>query len=990
MTGSTRGAFTMLRPYLAAEWRALAVAAVSTVAVVAAYLARPFPLALAVDQIIGKHGGGTFELGADDWRLLLFLAVGVLVIALVSALGSHLADDRLENAAERIVHRLRVATYARLQRLSLAFHERKHTGDLVSRVTRDVEAVGSLFSDSLGSLASAGILLAGMLIVSLIIDPLLALTAFAAAPALALVAFRFVPQARANAQRQRAALRELASLSDESLASMRAVKAFGAERFEEERLERKSEEIQSLARAASRVEGRFSGIIDTLGAVALALVIVVGVMRVAAGAISAGELIVMYTYARRIDRPLRTLARGAAKATRSLARAESVAEVLAAEELEQDRPGAYRGPRARGELELRDVSFAYAPGRPAIARLSLRVAAGQKVVLVGRPGAGKSTVAALMARLYDPCSGQVLIDGRDARDCAISWLREQFGLVLQETILFTGTVAENIAYGGEARREQIVAAAKAVGAHAFISELPEGYDTPLGPGGGGLSGGQRQRIAIARTLLRDPAVLVLDEPTTGLDPEGEAEVLEGLEVLMRDRTTVIITHSPTLASIADRVLVVEEGRAITDGSPREVLASRGHTAGEVPLPPSSRARPVPPDEALPRMSLLLDPEAMAPVLHRSLGRAGALRDVHVRYLLYKPHTNLVVQYDVGIDGRSHGAFAMIAARADLRRRAGKPQNVALAEMVDGRSPAPMPLTYDPELEAMIQWFPLDLSLPALANPPERLRDSIRWAGVDVGEIGDHPQVLAYKPRRRAVLRVGDHVLKIYGHDREFRPALHGLRVSSGLSSVRTPLLEAAVAHLHLTVQTALPGTTPDGESDVVRAAGDLARRLHAAESRELPRFEPRHQLRAAAAACEISPFDESRRRRVQELLCELEEQMPDTGVLVPSHGDFNSSQILELDGELGLVDFDRMCAAPPALDLANYAAKMMGASPDLATGLEALESLVDGYGRRPQDMSWYLATAILRRSTHPFRYFDEHWSERVEGFGRAAEAVLRA
>jgi hypothetical protein len=316
--------------------------------------------------------------------------------------------------------------------------------------------------------------------------------------------------------------------------------------------------------------------------------------------------------------------------------------------------------------------------------------------------------------------------------------------------------------------------------------------------------------------------------------------------------------------------------------------------------------------------------------------------------------------------------------------------VALAEMVDGRSPAPMPLTYDPELEAMIQWFPLDLSLPALAKPPEWLRDRIRWAGVDVGEIGDHPQILAYKPRRRAVLRVGQHVLKIYGDDRKFRPALQGLRVSSGLRSVRTPDLEAVVAHLRLTVQSALAGASPGSDVDVAPAAGELLRRLHGSEARELRRFEPRDQLRAAAASCEISPFGESRQRCVQHLLRELEERMPDAGVLVPSHGDFNPNQILELDGELGLVDFDRMCAAPPALDLANYAAKMMGASPDLATGLEALETLLAGYGRRPEEMSWYLATAILRRSPHPFRYFDEHWPERVEGFGRAAEAALAA
>ena len=565
----------MLRPYMAAERSALAVAAIATVAVVAAWLARPFPLALAVDQVIGEHVSGGFDLSAADWRLLVALAGGVLVIALANALGNHLAEDRLESAAERIVHRLRVDTYARLQRLSLAYHERHHTGDLVTRVTGDVNAVGSLLADSLGGLAQAGMLLAGMLAVSLLIDPLLALTAFAAAPALALTAIRFRPQVRRVAQRQRTASKELASLSDESISSMRTVKAFGAERYEEERLEAKSEELMGLSREASRIEGRFSGIIDTLGAVALALVIVVGVLRVAAGAITAGELIVMYTYARRTDRPLRSIARNAARASRSLTRAESIAEVLAADEIVKDRPGAYRGARASGELELKDVSFAYEPGRPALTRVSLRVPQGQKLALVGRSGAGKSTLAALMARFYDPTSGQVLIDGRDARDCAVSWLREQFGLVLQETILFTGTVAENIAYGLEAERQKVVDAAVAAAAHDFIEALPDGYETPLGPRGVALSGGQRQRIAIARTLLRDPPVLLLDEPTSGLDAISESQALEGLETLMFGRTTIIITHSPRLARDADRVVVLEEGRLEDDGEPARLLAEHG-------------------------------------------------------------------------------------------------------------------------------------------------------------------------------------------------------------------------------------------------------------------------------------------------------------------------------------------------------------------------------------------------------------------------------
>ena len=560
----------MLRSYAADEWRALAVAAVATLAVVISYLARPLPLALAVDQLLDHDV--PFELTAGDWRLLVGLAGLVLGIVLLNTLGSHFADDRLENAAERIVHRLRVATYSRLQRLSLAFHERRRTGNLVSHVTGDVNAVGALFADSLGGVASAGMLLLGMLAVSLVIDPVIAAAAFAAAPALVLIAFRYQPRVKELAKQQRTVAGEIASLSDESLSSMRAVKAFGAERFEEERLERKSEELQRVSRESSRLEGRMSILIDSLGGLALALVVVVGVLRAAAGAVTIGELIIMYTYARRIDRPLRGLARTVNKASRSLARVDRVAEIFASGELVEDRPGAFNGARARGEVELRAVDFAYEPGRPAIAGLSLHVPAGQKLVLVGGSGAGKSTVAALMARLYDPDAGQVLIDGRDARDCSVAWLREQFGLVLQDTILFTGTVAENIAYGvEETTREAVVAAARAASADSFIAELPAGYDTMLGPQAVALSGGQRQRIAIARTLLRDPTVLILDEPTMGLDAVNETAVLDGLDALMRGRTTIIITHSPRLMGTGDRVVVLEDGAVAREADPARGL-----------------------------------------------------------------------------------------------------------------------------------------------------------------------------------------------------------------------------------------------------------------------------------------------------------------------------------------------------------------------------------------------------------------------------------
>jgi ATP-binding cassette, subfamily B, bacterial len=977
-----------LRPYLAPEWPALALAMLSTLAVVAAWLARPLPIALVVDRLLDQRQI-PFELDGSDWRFVALVAGLVLAIAVVGATGAHFADDRLVKAGEHITHRLRVATYSQLQRLSLSFHEARHAGELVTRVTGDVSAVGGLFPGALGNLASATTLLAGMLAVSLLIDPLLALTAFAAAPALAFVSFRFRGRVKAVARRQRAKESEIAALSEESFSAMRVVKALGAERFEEERLRLRSEELRDLELEANEVEGRFSGITDLLGAVALALVLVVGILRVAAGAVTPGELVVMWTYARRIDRPLRAMARNGNRLARGLTRAERVAEILAADEFLEERPGAYAGPHARGDLELHEVSFSYDPERPALVDLTLSIPAGERLALIGRSGAGKSTLAALIARFYDPPPerGRVSLDGRDLRDCSLSWLRDQVGLVLQETVLFTGTVAENIAYGLDADREQVVAAGKAAGAHTFVAELPQGYDTMLGQRGVGLSGGQRQRIAIARTLLRDPPVLVLDEPTTGLDAESEAQVMDGLGALMRGRTTIVITHAARLAATADRVVVVEEGRVARDGPAEVVLAEE----------PSLRARtkrgrertPVPADPALPHLADVLAPDVMAEVLARSLGEDAPPPDVRVRYLRYKPETNLVVHYDVGIAGRWHHATAMIA-RDDLARRARKSENLALADMVDGRSPAEHPLFYEPALGVLVQWLPLDLSLWALAVPPAQRDQRLRSAGVGLRGPSEEPSLLAYKPRRRAVVRLDRHVLKYYANHEAFAGATAGLRASSDTAAMLTPAFEASIPELLMTVQSHVAGPAYASPAVAAPEAGAALARLHLGSTTGVREFAPTEQLDAATASAQlVSWIAPELRPRVETLLGKLEDTLPRGLGRVPTHGDFNARQLVDGPDGLVVTDFDAMCAAPAALDVATYLAYLIrGDAADLGSAFAVLDLLLEEYGERPEELSWYLATMILRRSPRPFRYQDERWPERVAAMVAAAERAL--
>jgi ATP-binding cassette, subfamily B, bacterial len=1014
-----RNAWHVLAPFLRRQWPALVVAAVSTVVVAAAEVLRPFPLKLVIDHLFA--GGGA------DVALLAGVGGLVLAIAIVEAGGGYVMDVRLMRAGERIVHDLRVAIYAHLQRLSLGFHQQRHTGDLVTRVTGDVSAVGTLFSSSLGTLVSSGLTLVGMVVVGFILDPVLALVAFATAPVLAVIAFRFRSRMRTLARRQRATEGEIAALAAEALASIQQVKALGSERHEHERLERKSEERLEAGYEATLVEGRFTRVIDVLGAIGTAAVLVVGVFRVEAGALSPGDLAVMVAYARRIYRPLRQMAREWARLSRAIARAERVAEVLVADDVLEDRGGTPPTEPARGQLEFDAVSFAYGSARSALSDVSLTIPAGQRVAVVGRSGAGKSTLAALAARFYDPDEGRVQLDGVDARDYPLAWLRDQVGLVLQHPVLFTGTVAENIAWGIDATREDVIRAAWAVGADPFISHLPEGYDTELDPGGTGLSGGQRQRIVIARTLLRDPAILLLDEPTTGLDAESEAEVLAGLDVLMRGRTTMMISHALALALRAEQVVVLDAGRVVQTGAPTDLLdeegafrrlavgqglavdegllglaqglAELGETletrlsdlAEKVVGGRPRRRVPGIADPELPEAGVMLDPDAVAPVLARSFDGDADL-DVGVHYLRYKPRTNLVVQYQVDVNGARHEAIGMIVSGTYLARRAAKPENVTLAREVGDRVAAAAPLMYDAEVGCLVQWYPLDLSLPTLALRPARLRRLLAGAGVAVEVSNEEPERLAYKPRRRAVLRVDSHIVKLYRRETEFQQALAGQRAAATLGSLVTPRFEAALCDQLVTVQSLLPGHAVPGAEVVAVDAGEVLASLHASQPDGLATFGQVEQLEAAAASARlVGTIAHELRPRLDRLLAALAGSTPEGAALVPSHGDFNARQLLVGPSGLALTDFDGFCLAPAALDPATYAAYFVRGRPgDLDAALEALEDLALGYGGRPPHLSWYLTTMILRRAPRPFRYFEEDWRPRVEQMVATAEEALEA
>jgi ATP-binding cassette, subfamily B, bacterial len=647
----------MLRPLVARRWRALAGAGLATLVLTAADLAKPWPLALVVDRVLA-HRDVPFTLDPGDIRLLAAVAAVTLLIAIAEAGAQYASDLWLQSAGERISHDLRVRVYEHLQRLSLGFHQGRQKGDLVTRVTGDVNAMGDLFSQSLGEMVQAALLATGMTIVLLVIDPVLALVSLCTSPVLAGLSYAYRQRVRSQARVRRAHEGQIASVANEALSAMAVVKAFGSEGYESARVREGSERRLAAGVAVARLQARFDGMVGAVRAISTALVLVVGAVRVSHGAIGAGELLVFASYTRKAQSPLRSFARELTKVAATMAKADRVAELLSADDVLPD--GDHRGGRAAGDVRLVNVSFGYGESRPVLDRVSLHVRAGERVALMGPSGAGKSTLGALVARFFDATAGRVLLDGRDVRDCSIEWLREQVAVVLQDTVLFSGTVHENIAYASDATREDVVAAARAAAAHDFIVSLPLGYDTDLGPQGVALSGGQRQRIGVARTILRDPPVLVLDEPTTGLDAASETAVLDGLQALMRGRTTILITHSPRLARTAGRVVELHDGRIA-----RPAVVAR--------------------DPALP-LERMLDPGEMRELLSGALGEGERLGAVEVGRVVYKPRETVAVHYRAEVDGARRDAVATADRAADAR----------------------------------VSWLPDDPRLPALAADPAEL------------------------------------------------------------------------------------------------------------------------------------------------------------------------------------------------------------------------------------------------------------------------------
>ncbi|MBI4317238.1 MAG: ABC transporter ATP-binding protein [Chloroflexi bacterium] len=542
-------------------------------------LLAPLPLKIVVDSVIGSEaipnliGVELPELVARSQTAVLILAIALLVaVALLGQLQG-LGHSLLRTyTGEKLVLAFRAQLFGHVQRLSISYHDSKGTADSIYRIQHDAPSIQQIAIDGAIPFITATLTLGSMLYIILLLDWQLALVAITVSPAIVGVSQIFRRRLRQRSREVKRLESAALSVAQEVLTVVRVVKAFGQEEREEHRFVRRSNEGVQARLVLALHEGYFSLLIGLATAIGTAAVLYFGVLHVQYGTITIGELLLVMSYLSQLYSPLKTISKNSAGMQSRLASAERAFSLLDEPPDVLEQTNARPLVRASGSISFRNVSFAYANGLQVLRDVSFEISAGDRVSIGGRSGAGKSTLVSILNRFYDPTEGRILLDGVDLRDYKLADLRNQFAIVLQEPVLFSASIAENIAYGRpNAGYHDIVAAAKAADAHGFIVRLPRGYDTPVGERGMHLSGGERQRISLARAFLKDAPILILDEPTSSLDAKTEAAILAAMERLMRGRTSFTITHRPSTMHNCHVQLLIERGRLVDARSAKRVV-----------------------------------------------------------------------------------------------------------------------------------------------------------------------------------------------------------------------------------------------------------------------------------------------------------------------------------------------------------------------------------------------------------------------------------
>ena len=551
-----------IKPYL----HILSIALLCTMLAAAGNLYLPWIFRDMIDKV----------LNAKDYYMLNVISASIVVIFLLRGIFLYGQNYLMSYVGQHVIIDIRSEVFRKLQRLSMSFYDKNKTGTIMSYVTNDVNALQGAMVDNTIELVTEGIILIGSVCAMVYLDWKLTLFTILTFPVVLYFMNYFGKKIRRSGGQIQEATADITSVLQESVSSARVVKSFVREQYEIERFERENEANLKANLKNAKYMATLTPTIEFVAALGVTLILWYGGNNVIAGETTAGSLVAFLAYAVNISNPIKRITRVSGNIQRALAAAQRVFDVLDLREEVRDLPDAKALPAVTGNVSFEHVTFSYNTGDEILHDLSFTAKPGQAIGLVGPSGAGKSTVASLLPRFYDCDAGTIRIDGTDIRHVTLDSLRNQVGIVPQETILFNGSVYDNILYGRlDATKEEIEAAAKAANAHDFIMELPEGYNTMLGDRGVNISGGQRQRIAIARAILKDPRILILDEATSALDTESERVVQEALNRLMVGRTSIIIAHRLSTIKNADRILVLDKGKLVEDGTHEELMAKNG-------------------------------------------------------------------------------------------------------------------------------------------------------------------------------------------------------------------------------------------------------------------------------------------------------------------------------------------------------------------------------------------------------------------------------
>jgi ATP-binding cassette, subfamily B, bacterial len=547
-------------------------------------LLEPWPLKFIFDKLIlTQFNTHILDIailqGKSPMFVLSAFAIAIVAIAALRALAAYLGTVGMALAATHIITEIRSNLYSHLQRLSLSFHSKTRTGDLITRVTQDTDRLRDAIVQAMLPLITNILTLVGMLVVMLLMHWQLGLIAATVLPVFLFVANRVSKKIRHFSQQNRQREGEMAATTAEALGAIKVVQALSLQKMLEKTFAHYNQKSLQDSARTQVLSAELERTVEALVAIATAIILWWGVQLTLSKAITPGDLLVFVSYLKVAFKPMRQLAKYTGQIAKAGASGDRILDLLETTPDIRDLRGAMDAPPFRGTVEVRNVSFAYEPEKQILRGLSFQVKSGQQVALVGSSGGGKSSLVSLLLRLYDPLEGQIRIDGHDLREYKLDSLRRQISIVLQESVLFAASVRDNIAYGClGATDAEVEAAARLANAHEFILGLPQGYETVLGERGATLSGGQRQRIAIARAAIRKAPIVILDEPTTGLDQENEHIVTEALDRLTQGCTTFWISHNLKAVEHADLILYIESGCVLEQGTHSELLQLGGRYA----------------------------------------------------------------------------------------------------------------------------------------------------------------------------------------------------------------------------------------------------------------------------------------------------------------------------------------------------------------------------------------------------------------------------